>query len=326
MKPILYMAPIRGITNCIYRNVYSRFFNGYDFCIMPFINNTTGKRSTLRDIFPERNDVNFELIPQILDKRPKDFIVLANSLFEMGYKTVNWNLGCPLGMIRKKKKGSGMLPYYNDILKFLNEVIPKVPNTVSIKVRLGSEDNKDLSRLLPHLNDLPLKEIIIHPRTGKQLYSGTVDLSLFEENLNLTEHEVVYSGDIDSFEKYRTLRKRFPSVNRWMIGRSGITNPFLPEQINKMENKSSDTKIERFRAFHSALLKAYQEELSGQAHLIGKMKEMWKYWKNAFEGGDHLFLEISRTKNIKKYLDTSERFFSKNPGHRWLKPLTSQEK
>lgn len=326
MKPVLYMAPIRGITGSIYRNAYSRHFDGYDSCIMPFINNTTEKRSKHRDISPDRNNVDFELIPQILNNKPKDFILLANILYEMGYKTVNWNLGCPLGMIRKKKKGSGMLPYPKRIVNFLNEVIPEIPTSVSIKVRLGSEDNKELSILLPLLNDTPIKEIIIHPRTGKQLYTGTADLSFFEESLTLTKHTVVYNGDIDCFEIYKTLRKRFPSVNRWMIGRSGITNPFLPEQIKKIESKNTEVKIERFRVFHADLLRAHQEELSGQSHLIGKMKEMWKYWKNAFEGGDRLFLEISRTKSIKKYSDTAEKFFSKNPGHRWTKPRPAKEK
>ena len=30
MKPILYMAPIMGVTGSIYRNAYSRLFDGYD--------------------------------------------------------------------------------------------------------------------------------------------------------------------------------------------------------------------------------------------------------------------------------------------------------
>lgn len=307
------MAPIKGVTGCIYRTVYSRFFNGYDIALMPFISNTKGRRSSLRDVLPEKNDVSFELIPQILHKTPKDFIVLAKSLYEMDYETVNWNLGCPLPMVRRKKKGAGLLPYSDEIVGFLHEVIPEVPNQVSIKVRLGSEDKSDLSKLLPLLNNLPLKEIIIHPRTGKQLYEGEADIDAFEESLSLSNHTIVYSGDIDSLEKYRMLAKRFPTVNRWMIGRGGITNPFLPEQIKNIEGAGSEKKLDRFLSFHEALLEGYQKELSGQAHLMGKMKEVWRYWVKALEGGDRLFRELSRTKSVKKYSATVEQFFRNHP-------------
>ena len=311
------MAPIMGVTGCIYRNVYSRFFDGYTLAVMPFISNSKGRRSSLRDVLPERNDVRFELIPQILDKKPGDFIVLAKNLYDMGYKTVNWNLGCPLPRVSKKKKGSGLLPYSDEIVDFLNEVIPAIPNQISIKVRLGSEDERDLPKLLPMLNDLPLKEIIIHPRTGKQLYSGEADVSAFEESLSLSKHTIVYSGDIDSPEKYKALSNRLPTVNRWMIGRGGLVNPFLPEQIKKIEVDHGDRKIDRFAAFHKSLLESYQKELSGQAHLIGKMKEVWRYWIKAFEGGDRLFLELSRTKSVKNYLTTIEQFLQLNPKCIW---------
>lgn len=313
MEPILYMAPIKGVTGCIYRNVYSRLFNGYDAALMPFIRNTRGRSSALRDVLPERNDVSFELIPQILHKTPKDFIDLAKSLYEMGYETVNWNLGCPLLMVRRKKKGAGLLPYSDEIVDFLHEVIPAIPNQVSIKVRLGSEDKTDLLKLLPKLNDLPLKEIIIHPRTGKQLYAGVADIAAFEECLSLSKHTIVYNGDIDSLEKYKMLTKRFPTINRWMIGRGGITDPFLPEEIKDIKGDRGNGKLDRFLSFHDALLEAYQRELSGPAHLIGKMKEVWRYWAKAFKRGDRLFSKLSRTKSIKKYSVIVEQFFRNHP-------------
>ncbi len=313
MKPILYMAPIKGVTGCIYRNIYSRFFNGYDIALMPFFMNINGRRALLKDALPERNDAGFTLVPQILHKDPKDFIALANRLYEIGYKTVNWNLGCPLLMIRKKKKGSGLLPYSDEIVKFLDEVTSGSPNQISIKVRLGSEEKSDLLRLLPMLNDLPLKEIIIHPRTGKQLYEGEVDIAAFEESLSLSNHTIVYNGDIDSLEKYKMLEKRFPMIDRWMIGRGGITDPFLPEKIKGIDDPGGNGELDRFISFHSALFEAYQSDLSEQAHLIKKMKEVWRYWAKAFEGGGRIFKKLSRAKSIYKYSDMVDRFFRSRP-------------
>ncbi len=310
------MAPIQGITSFQYRNEYSRAFRGYDCAITPFIKSVKSdsiKKSHLRNILPEKNDVTFEIIPQILGKTPKDFIVLARAIFDLGYKAVNWNLGCPLLRVRRKGRGSGMLPFSDEIADFLKEVIPAIPNKLSLKVRLGAEENRDLFKLLPELNDLPLKEIIIHPRTGRQMYSGEADVSSFEESLSLTKHPVVYNGDIDTIEKFEVLANRLPMINRWMIGRGGITDPFLPDKIKHLKINTEKKRLDRFASFHKALFEAYRQELSGPAHLIGKMKEVWWYWTRAFEADDKFFLKMTRIKDVDKYLLAVEKFFGGKP-------------
>ncbi|MGR3177501.1 MAG: tRNA-dihydrouridine synthase [Candidatus Anammoxibacter sp.] len=317
MKPVLYMAPIQGITNCVYRNVYSRLFGGgYDFAIAPFTRNcnaTSTKCKVLRDIFVQRNSTDFELIPQILSRNAGDFINLAKIMFEMGYKTVNWNLGCPHIRVRRKKKGSGLLSEPDTVVKILEEVITAIPYQISLKVRLGNEDNNELFKLLPLLNDFALKKIIIHPRIGSQMYSGVADISAFEKCLSLTRHPVVYNGDIDSVDTYRRLAERFPTVNMWMIGRGGIVNPFLPEQIKNSTNNAVNNTQEKFVEFHNELFATYENELSGPAHLIAKMKEMWRYWSEAFEGGNRVLHSLSRTKNVNQYVSMVEKFFCDKP-------------
>ena len=313
MKPTLYMAPVLGITGWVYRNAYSRFFGGYDFAITPFIKSSKGRPSTLWDIRPENNDVRFNIVPQVLDRDADNFVPLARSIFDLGYDTVNWNLGCPLPMVRKKGRGSGMLPLPHEIVSFLEKVMPNMPNKLSIKVRLGSESATDLVKLLPLLNDVPLKEIIIHPRTGKQMYTGEVDLDAFEDAISVTKHKIVYSGDINSVKTFKMLSERFSSVSGWMLGRGGITNPFLPEEIKGFPQSTDQEKLDRFLAFHDEVFLGYQKELSGPGHLIGKMKEAWRYWADAFEGGNRLLFKITRTKTADKYRATVSDFFGKKP-------------
>ncbi|MBU1084713.1 MAG: tRNA-dihydrouridine synthase family protein [Candidatus Omnitrophica bacterium] len=308
------MAPIQGITGALYRNAYSRHFDGYNYAVTPFIKSSIGRRSTLRDILPEKIDTRFEIVPQVLDRHAAHFITLAKAIFDLGYDTLNWNLGCPLPMVRKKGRGAGMLPLSGEILAFLEKVVPNIPNKLSIKVRLGSENPKDLTKLLPLINGIPLKEIIIHPRTGTQMYTGNADLDAFEEALGLTTHNVVYSGDIDSVKKFEKLLARFPEVSGWMIGRYGITDPFLPEKIKVITGRHTlDEKSDRFRSFHDTLFAAYKKELSGPGHLIGKMKEVWLYWSAAFDHGDKLFHKIARTKTADKYRSVVDEFFDARP-------------
>ncbi len=316
MKPVLYMAPICGITNYIYRNVYSQMFDGYDFALTPFVKNCKVgdiKSNALKDIFVKKNNTRFKLITQVLSKNAKEFITLSNVMFDMGYETVNWNLGCPLIRIRKKMRGAGLLSYPDKVVKFLHEVIPAIPNQLSVKVRLGNEDDYDLFDLLPLLNDLDLKEIIIHPRTGNQMYTGNVDIAAFEKCLTLTKHSVVYNGDINSLETFKYLSKKLPSINKWMIGRGGIINPFLPEQIKNLRIDNNQKKIDRFIEFHDEFFKAYQKELKVPLHIISRMKAMWHYWSKSFEGGYDLLQAVARTRNFEQYISMVEKFFHNKP-------------
>jgi len=316
MNSVLYMAPICGVTTYVYRNVYSHLFNGYDFAVTPFIKDgkvISSDNYLLRDLSVQRNKVHFELISQVLSKNVNDFIALSKVLFEMGYKTVNWNLGCPLKKVTRKTRGAGLLSVPDTIVKFLNEVIPAVPNQISIKARLGNKNSNELFELLPLLNDLPLKEIIIHPRTGNQMYKGEVDIAAFEKCLSVTKHSIVYNGDIDSLETFKYLSNRLPSINKWMIGRGGLTNPFLPEQIKGLICNTDQEKRERFMEFHDEMFSSYQNVLTDRIHVVAVMKLMWSYWSKAFKDGDKFLHLILRTRDMDQYVSEVNEFFSDEP-------------
>jgi len=101
------LAPLQGFTDLTFRNVFSDHFSGLDEAVAPFISTMGQKRlkpSRIKDVYPENNKKLF-VIPQILGNNTEDFIFLANHLFEMGIKKINWNLGCPHSKIAKKKEG-----------------------------------------------------------------------------------------------------------------------------------------------------------------------------------------------------------------------------
>ncbi len=314
--PKILLAPIRGVTNCIYRNVYSKLFDGLDGEIAPFLkscNVSSPTHKLLRDIYPERNDLPYKLVPQVLTKKADDFIVACTHLSTLGYKTVNWNLGCPHRRVRSRLHGAGMLPYSDKIREILDKVFSNVKTNISIKVRLGNESKDDLPKLLPLLDAYPLEEIIIHPRTGAQMYSGSVDLDAFEKCLNLTKHKVVYNGDIDTVDKFQLYQNRFKTIETWMIGRGAIINPFLVEDIKGGEKEDYSIRLNRFAALHNELLKVYDVELSGWSHKAAKLKEYWYYWSQAFEKGMAMFDKVTRTRDRDDYQKRVNHFFSSNP-------------
>lgn len=297
----LVLAPIRGITDCYFRSLFQQHFPGFDSSLAPFINpqrHSSFQARQLKDLLPEHNGL-LPVVPQLLHTNAEDFLFLANRLHELGYKEINWNLGCPAPMVTKKHRGSGLLPFPEQIIAFLDHVLPRLPMAMSIKTRLGYEKNSELLTLLPRLNSYPLTEIIIHPRLGRQLYRGKTDREAFGLCLAASDHSIVYNGDITTVAEFTELQKQFPKIKKWMIGRGALANPFLAGEIKALNNTKQH---ETLLSFHNELYDCYRELLSGQAHLLGRMKQLWVYLSAFFPPEKKTWKKIKKCRTEEKYL------------------------
>lgn len=109
------LAPLRGITDHVFRTVYATHFSGFDCALAPFVSSVKGavvKKSHIKDFLPENNK-KLRIVPQIIGKDAEEFAILSRQLSAMGHETVNWNLGCPFPQVTRKKRGAGLLPFPN---------------------------------------------------------------------------------------------------------------------------------------------------------------------------------------------------------------------
>lgn len=311
--PILYLAPLQGMTDRIYRNLFPLYFKGVDLAVAPFLSATKSIKpgSLLRDYSPNQN-LGIPTIPQIMSSGPEDFTRLANALFDIGYGEVNWNLGCPFRMVVKKGRGAGMLCYPERIEAFLEKAMPALKPKLSIKLRLGLKDPDDVLRLLPVFNRFPLEELTIHPRTGAQMYEGNVDPDRFGKCLDLSQHRLVYNGDVTTVAAYEQLAERFGSVHRWMIGRGLLGNPFLAEEIKGYVEKPYVEKVQILRAFHDHLFAEYSQILSGPAHITNKMKEFWTYSGSFLKDREKIRKQINKTHHRDAYIAAVHKIFEES--------------
>ncbi len=311
-QPFLYLAPIRGLTDALFRDTLHAHFQGFDAAVAPFINpqrKALYEDAMIRDVLPRFN-IGWPIVPQLLHTDPESFIVLANRLAGLGYSHINWNLGCPAPMVARKKRGSGLLPYPESIIEILDQVLPQLDLEVSIKTRLGYHDRSELTTLLPQLDRFALKEIIIHTRLGKQLYRGNTDPDGFALCQKLSRHQLVYNGDITDLAVFTELARRFPGVKRWMIGRGALGNPFLAEEIKGLPSDSREQRKNRLFAFHQDLFNRYQNRLSGPSHILGRVKQLWSYLIISFPGQEKFQKKILKSSSIESYLQIVNQLFA----------------
>lgn len=314
--PQLLLAPLKGLTDDVFRKTYAEHFNGFDGMVAPFVTAVPADRLTerhMRDLLPRADD-GIPVVPQILGNAAEDFVFLARHLYDRGYPEVNWNLGCPFRPVAKKKRGAGLLPFPEQVDEFLDKTLRALPGRLSIKMRLGRSRPDEILRLLPVLDRYPIEEITIHPRTATQMYAGLPDLGMFQACLEQSRHRVVYNGDIIDLSGFQTLAARFPAVDSWMIGRGALSNPFLPAII-KAGRDEIPHKVERFHAFYEMLFARYRERLCGPGHLLDRMKGFWTYFAGAFTNGRQMEKLIHHTFNLPRYLEIVKRFFRE--GTKW---------
>ncbi len=301
MKSVL-LAPLRGITDVVFRNAFHHHFAGITEAVAPFVTSVGGRRvkaSHLRDLVPAENR-RMRVVPQILSRDDDAFVRLANTLVDQGYDEINWNLGCPYPMVAKKMRGSGLLCHPQRIDRMLERIVPGVNAAISVKTRLGRFDALEMETLIPIFNRYPLKRVIVHPRTGIQMYDGSVDLSAFERCLRTIVHPVVYNGDITSADDFQRMEIMFPDVSGWMLGRGLVADPFLAERIQNC-GQPIDRRRTRFAAFHAELLEMYGRRFSGPGHVLDRMKGLWRYFGGGIGGGQDLWKRIRKASSIGAY-------------------------
>ena len=303
MQPVLMMAPFRGLSLKAYRQALARHIGGYDSYYAPFISGTGTTSihpSKLVDL-PAANDGGTTTIPQLISNRADEIILLGNALYERGYDELNWNLGCPFARIANKKRGCGLLPHPEEIERILDKVCRELKPRLSVKTRLGKTEPGEILRILPVFNQYPIKHIILHPRTGKQLYRGKARAEAFKECLKHSAHPLVYNGDIYHAGRLKKLQELLPGQRHWMLGRGALINPFLAREI-RGHFISDNKKREGLEAFHRSLWEHAKGHIFPEKRQIGWMKALWHYLSGLFAHGEHLFCQIKRAQDSGEYL------------------------
>ena len=299
----IYQAPLQGFTDFTFRKVFAENFGGIDKYFIPYLSYGKGreiKKSQLREVFPENNS-GMHVVPQILFSDAAELFDLVAILLEHGYSEINLNLGCPYPMATNKGRGAAWLEKPEALNEILQQLYAKgLPVRFSVKMRAGLTNETDATAIFELLNQFPLEEVIFHPRTASQMYSGKANPVLFAKALPNIKHPMVYNGDIISMDYFREIKTLLPEQNSWMIGRGLLINPELALQMKGEVLETKQLRI-RMREFHDQLLEAYSSRLEGNGHILTKMNQFWTYFCESFENPHKTMKLVKKSSNLLKY-------------------------
>lgn len=301
----LSLAPMQGYSDLIYRTTISKI-GGIDVFYAPYIKVEGGeiKPKSLADIAPEINN-GLTVVPQVLANKTDDMLQVARAVGKLGYTKLNWNLGCPFPMVAKRQLGAGLLPYPEKIDSLLSDFEAQSDIALSVKMRLGYLSPDEIWPVLDVLNRHNIKEIIVHPRIGKQMYNGEADKRIMPEIISKSAHPVAYNGDILTAGQARELIDANPTVTHLMIGRGLLRNPFLANEI-KGETLNISQKRSRFSDFTVEIAGRQLNRLQGAGHFLQKMTTYWEYWSQMFADQHKVLKMVKKCHSVDEYFSVTE--------------------
>jgi tRNA-dihydrouridine synthase len=312
MKKI-YLAPLQGITDPVFRTVYNRHFKGLKKSYTPFLEADSKSNTPTKYLdhqTRDRKDGISTLIPQVISKDGEGLVRFSHILKDFGFSEFNLNMGCPYPTVTGKGRGSALLQTPRIIEDMLDLYFKDGAIDLSLKVRIGFKDINQLNEIIPVIKNYPVSELIIHPRTAEQMYEGTIHYDKFIEAAEAYGKDVIFNGDIYTFENYTERRKVLPqNCNGIMIGRGLIYNPLLLLEILEDKAISAEERLLKTEPYFKDLISEYETALSGESHFLQKMKNLAKYILPGFVTNERVIKKLLKTQKKEHFISMSDEIF-----------------
>jgi tRNA-dihydrouridine synthase B len=298
---MIYLAPLQGFTDYIYRKVYAGIFSGVDAFFIPYITvqHEQLSRKYGREILPS-NNLYGRCIPQVLIRDEYELQFLVSVLKSHGYAEVNLNMGCPYPMVTNRGRGAALLKNPDKLRTILDTFFAAFNLKLSVKLRAGLKSPDELGAVIEVLNDFPLSEIILHPRSATQLYKGIINDEAFQQAVHESEHPVIYNGDIFSLADFEQRSAKFTTVDDWMLGRGVLMNVFLPEEVRGKFYAENEKRL-LLSKFHSGIVEAYLQAADNEGNALNKLKQFWIYFSHHFRDQVRLLKKIKKAKTMLEF-------------------------
>ena len=182
-RPVV-LAPMEDVTDPAFRLLCKEF--GADMVYTEFVSSdalirSVDKTMTKLNISAAERPVAIQIYG-----KDTDTMVEAARIVEQAHPDIlDLNFGCPVKRVAGKGAGAGMLQNIPQMLEITRAVVNAVQIPVTVKTRLGWDENhKVIVELAEQLQDCGIEALTIHGRTRAQMYTGEADWTLIGEVKN----------------------------------------------------------------------------------------------------------------------------------------------
>lgn len=230
-RPVM-LAPMEDVTDMGFRLMCKQM--GASMVYSEFVAADALIRSVNRSL--EKLSIHQDERPvaiQIYGRDVASMVEAAKIVEDAHPDVLDINFGCPVKRVAGKGAGAGMLQNIPLLLEITKAVVDAVKIPVTVKTRLGWDDNhKIIVELAEQLQDCGIQALTIHGRTRAQMYTGEADWTLIGEvKKNPRMHiPVIGNGDVCTPERAKECFEKY-DVDAVMIGRASFGRPWIFKEV-----------------------------------------------------------------------------------------------
>jgi nifR3 family TIM-barrel protein len=225
------LAPLAGITDLPFRNLVSSF--GAGLVVSEMI--ASGEFLTARPGTREKAELGAQLentSVQISGREPEPMAEAAKMVADMGARVIDINMGCPAKKVTGGWSGSALMQVPDHALKLIEAVVAAVDVPVTLKTRLGwNDDSLNAPELAARAEAAGVQMVVIHGRTRCQFYKGKADWAAIHAVRDVVNVPLVANGDIVDAASARTALAQ-SGADGVMVGRGAQGAPWRLAEIS----------------------------------------------------------------------------------------------
>jgi tRNA-dihydrouridine synthase B len=224
------LAPMAGVSVQAFRRQGRRFGAGLVCSEMVSCAGLShGNERTLGYLRIGRDET--PLAVQIFGSEPGVMAEAARMVEDAGADIVDINFGCPVRKVTKTGAGATLLEEPERAGRIVAAVAAAVDVPVTVKMRRGlANGSRDALDVGPRLVEAGAAALTLHPRSARQMYTGTADHSLTAELVERVDVPVIASGDVTSRARAQQLLDE-TGCAAVMVGRAAQGNPWAVGEI-----------------------------------------------------------------------------------------------
>ena len=246
-----------------------------------------------------------------------DLVECSKMSEQRGYDEINLNVGCPSDRVQKGKFGACLMLEPNLVGDCLKNMQDAVNIPVSIKCRLGIDENisyEFLYNFISIVKESGINIFIIHarngilnglsPRQNRNIPPLKYDY-VYKLKEDFPELEIIINGGIKSLEESKTHLKKVDGV---MIGRAAYDNPFMLKDI-----ESNFYNIDSCAESKKEILNKYLEYVEMQLKNGHNLSKMMKHLFGLSRGDKYAktfrikIIEIMKNNSLKGHKEDLEK-------------------
>ncbi len=230
LSPPIALAPMAGITDRPFRDLVRSFGVGLMVSEMVASQEMVQSKPGVRERAELSADVENTSV-QIAGREAYWMAEAARQVADRGARVIDINMGCPAKKVTNGYSGSALLKTPDHALSLIEAVVAAVEVPVTLKTRLGWDDNSlNAADVAQRAEAAGVQMITIHGRTRCQFYKGSADWAAIAAVKDAVGVPVLANGDIVDSDTARAALGA-SGADGVMIGRGAQGKPWMLAQV-----------------------------------------------------------------------------------------------